>query len=42
VRGLSLIAPVSDLAGVVAHGLAADDIAPLQASATSLRLIDET
>jgi DeoR/GlpR family transcriptional regulator of sugar metabolism len=41
VRGLSLIAPVSDLAGVVAHGLAAGDVAPLQASTGSLRLIDE-
>jgi DeoR/GlpR family transcriptional regulator of sugar metabolism len=40
VRGLSLIAPVSELSGVIAHGLTAEEIAKLEASAPSLDVLD--
>lgn len=40
-RGLSLIASVAELSGVVAHGLAADETARLQAGAASLQVLQD-
>jgi DeoR/GlpR family transcriptional regulator of sugar metabolism len=41
VRGLSVVASVAELAGVLAHGLTAAEAAPLRAAGAVLRVIDE-
>jgi DeoR/GlpR family transcriptional regulator of sugar metabolism len=41
VRGLSLIGSVSELSGVLAHGLSGAETAPLRAAGASLRLVDD-
>jgi DeoR/GlpR family transcriptional regulator of sugar metabolism len=38
-RGLSEIARVADLSSVIAYGLAADELEPLQAPGVELRVI---
>jgi DeoR/GlpR family transcriptional regulator of sugar metabolism len=41
VRGLSVVASVAELAGVLAHGLTAAEAAPLRAAGATVRVIDE-
>jgi DeoR/GlpR family transcriptional regulator of sugar metabolism len=41
VRGLSVVASVAELAGVLAHGLTAAEAAPLRAAGAVVRVIDE-
>ena len=41
VRGLSVIASVSEVSNVIAHGLSTDDVAALRAARGSLRVLDE-
>ncbi len=41
VRGLSVVASVADLAGVLAHGLTSADAAPLRAAGAVVRVVDD-
>ena len=40
VRGLSVIASVAEVSGVVAHGLSGTEVAALRAARGSVRLLD--
>jgi DeoR/GlpR family transcriptional regulator of sugar metabolism len=41
VRGLSVIAPVTDVTGVLAHGLGGDELAALRAAGATVRAVDD-